>query len=202
VQKGQTLWRICTTYKVSVQDVAELNNIRNHSQIKAGDRLFIPGATKKLWVSTSAQTSGTSKKPVKPKPAPPAPVIQKNTGMFVWPLIGPVTKRFGIQGGLKYDGISIKGKPEAQVRASREGKVIFSSFLEGYGDTVIIQHDSQFVTVYANLGQILVRRDQKVTQKQVLGRLVKGPPKECLLNFQVRRNRKARNPLFYLPEAR
>jgi len=208
VQKGQTLWRICKTYQVSMQDVAELNNITDHSQIKVGDRLFIPGAVKQLPVESTvgtgaqppSQPGGTPTPAAVPEPA--APVIEKNVGMFIWPIIGPVIKRFGIQGGMKHDGIDIKGAPEANIMASRAGKVIFSNVLEGYGNTVIVQHDSNFVTVYANLGANMVARDQQVKQSQVLGRLLSSPAEKRYLHFQVRRDRQARNPLFYLPEAR
>jgi len=202
VQKGQTLWRICNTYKVSMQDVAEINNIRDHSEIKAGDQLFIPGAAKKLWVATSAKPTGSSKTSKKPVPDPPAPVIKKNTGLFIWPLIGPIINRFGIHGGLKHDGIDIKGKPGAAVKASRGGKVVFSAWLDGYGNTVIVEHPSSFVTVYANLGNITVSGSQKVKQSQVLGSLPNDASKKCYLHFQVRRYKKARNPLFHLPKAR
>jgi lipoprotein NlpD len=213
VQKGQTLWRICKTYQVSMQDVAELNNITDHSQIEVGDRLFIPGAKSVLNVPATAGAAaqppigggpspGTGTRVEPPGQEPLMPVIEKNVGMFIWPLIGPVTKRFGIHGGLKHDGIDIKGPPGAEVKASRGGKVIFSALLEGYGNTVIVQHDKSFVTVYANLGEHAVSRDQQVRQSQVLGRLPGGPPDTCYLQFQVRHDRKARNPLFYLPEAR
>jgi lipoprotein NlpD len=208
VQKGQTLWRISKTYQVSMQDVAELNNITDHSQIKVGDRLFIPGAAKQLPVESTvgtgaqppSQPGGTPTPAAVPEPA--APIIEKNVGMFIWPIIGPISKRFGIQGGMKHDGIDIKGAPEANIMASRAGKVIFSAVLEGYGNTVIVQHDSNFVTVYANLGVNMVARDQQVKQSQVLGRLLRSPAEKLYLHFQVRRDRQARNPLFYLPEAR
>jgi len=204
VKKGQTLWRICHTYKVSMQDVAELNNITDHSQIRSGDRLFIPGADRVLYVpSTASAPSGSgSRQRGGGTPEPSAPVIEKNVGMFIWPLIGPVVKRFGIHGGLKHDGIDIKGRAHADVRASRSGTVIFAAWLEGYGNTVIVQHTTSYVTVYANLGASTVRQDQQVKQAQVLGRLAAGPADACYLHFQVRRDRKARNPLFYLPKAR
>jgi murein DD-endopeptidase MepM/ murein hydrolase activator NlpD len=206
VEKGQTLWRICKTYQVNMQDVAELNNITDHGQIKAGDRLFIPGAERVLSVpSTVAPVAQTSARPGSPSPAKPepvAPVIEKNVGMFIWPIIGPVIKRFGIQGGMKHDGIDIKGPPGADVKASRSGRVIFSARLDGYGTTIIVEHDSNFVTVYANLGETLIGRDQQVRQAQVIGRLPAGPPGKSYLHFQVRRDKQARNPLFYLPEAR
>ena len=208
VQKGQTLWRISRTYQVSMQDVAELNNITDHAQIKVGDRLFIPGAEKQLPVESTVGT--VAQPPAQPGgirppaavPEPAAPIIEKNIGMFIWPIIGPISKRFGIQGGMKHDGIDIKGAPEANIVASRAGKVIFSNVLEGYGNTVIVQHDSNFVTVYANLGDNMVARDQQVKQSQVLGRLLSSPAEKRYLHFQVRRDRQARNPLFYLPAAR
>lgn len=202
VQKGQTLWRICRTYKVDMQDVAELNNITDHSQIKAGDRLFMPGADKELWVATSIKPSESSKTPAKPAPEPPAPEIKKNIGLFIWPLIGPITSRFGIHGGQKHDGIDIQGKPGDAVKASRSGKVVFSDWLDGYGNTVIIEHVDSFVTVYSKLDIITVANGQKVNQSQALGSLATASAGKCSLHFQVRRYRKARNPLFYLPEAR
>jgi len=200
VQKGQTLWRICKAYGVSMQDVAELNNITDPSQIRTGNRLFIPGADRVLDVPGTVPGPPAAAQTAEPEP--PAPVIEKNTGMFIWPLIGPVLQSFGIQGGMKHDGIDIRGPSGAEVRASRGGKVIFAALLEGYGTTVIVQHDASYVTVYANLGESMVRQDQKLTQSQVLGRIPGAPPEKCYLHFQVRRDRKAHNPLFYLPKAR
>ena len=40
VQKKESLWKICKAYGVSMQDVAELNNIKNTSQIKPGDKIL------------------------------------------------------------------------------------------------------------------------------------------------------------------
>ena len=208
VQKGQTLWRICKTYQVSMLDVAVLNKITDHSQIKVGDRLFIPGAVKQLPVESTAGTVAQppsqpgSTRPPAEAPEPAAPVIEKNVGMFIWPLIGPLSKRFGIHDGMKQDGIDIKGASEADIRASRAGKVILSAVLEGYGNIIIVQHDSNFATVYANLGEKMVAQDQQVKQSQVLGRLLRSPAEKLYLHFQVRRDSQARNPLFYLPEAR
>ena len=48
VGKGETLWRICKTYNADLQEVAELNSIKDASQIKVGDKLFIPGAKNNL----------------------------------------------------------------------------------------------------------------------------------------------------------
>src|SRR4030042_6531447 len=50
VERHQTLYRICKTYKVDIHEVASINGITDHSKIQTGQRVFIPGARKVLKV--------------------------------------------------------------------------------------------------------------------------------------------------------
>ena len=50
VEKHQTLYRICKTYLIDINEVASLNGIADHSRIFAGQKIFIPGADKVLKV--------------------------------------------------------------------------------------------------------------------------------------------------------
>jgi LysM repeat protein len=50
VEKGQTLWRISKTYNLDVYELMRVNRISDPSQIRAGQKLFIPGATAPLPV--------------------------------------------------------------------------------------------------------------------------------------------------------
>ena len=61
VKKGETLWRIAYTYKVDIQDVAEVNNIRNSAKIRLGQKIFIPGATRVLRVAPAGSKVYTKK---------------------------------------------------------------------------------------------------------------------------------------------
>jgi len=199
VRKNETLWRICKIYKVSLQEVAEINNIKNASQIKAGDKIFIPGAKKVLHVPAVSKDKkvtrrSSSKRKTKGK-------IVKHTGMFHWPVKGKVVKKFGIHKGMKHDGINIKAPRGKLVRASYSGKVVFSSNLEGYGNTIIIQHKNSYATVYANNKVNLVKKGQRISRGQKIAKVGTsgGKSKTPYLHFQIRRWNHPRNPLFYLP---
>jgi len=208
VKKNQTLWRICKTYKVSLQDVAELNNIKKTSQIKAGDKIFIPGAKRVLWVKpvTKAPTKQTTKTTVKKKKRKTSSKksyqkkIISHSGMFKWPVRGTVIKRFGIYNKTKHDGINIKAPSGTAVKASSPGKVIFSSFLEGYGNTIIIEHKNSYVTVYGNNRANLVRIGKIVKTGEKIATVGASAEKSNTphLHFQIRKYDNPRNPAFYL----
>jgi murein DD-endopeptidase MepM/ murein hydrolase activator NlpD len=210
VKKDRTLWRICRRYKVSLQDVAEINNIQKTSQIKAGDKIFIPGAKRVLWVRPVTKTPAkqTAKKTTvkkkkrrtSSKKTYPKKIIS-HSGMFKWPVNGTVIKRFGIYNKTKHDGINIKASSGTAIKAASPGKVIFSSFLEGYGNTVIIQHKNSFVTVYGNNRANLagIGRTVKTGDKIATVGTSAGKSKTPYLHFQVRKYDAPRNPAFYLP---
>lgn len=208
VKKNETLWRICHTYDVDLQDVAELNNIEKTSRIRAGDRIFIPGAKKRLWVKPvkNKTVKSVHKKPaIKNKKKRPVKKttrtkIVSNPGMFQWPVKGTVIKRFGIYNKTKHDGINIKAPAGTAVKASQSGKVVFSSFLEGYGNTIIVEHKNSYMTVYANNRTNLagIGKWVKTGERIATVGTSAGKSENPYLHFQVRRYDKPRNPAFYL----
>jgi murein DD-endopeptidase MepM/ murein hydrolase activator NlpD len=190
---------------VSLQDVAELNNIKRTSQIKAGDKIFIPGAKKVLWVrpvtkAPAKQTKTVKKRKTYSKKKYPKKIVS-HSGMFKWPVNGTVIKWFGIYNKTKHDGINIKAPYGRAIKAASSGKVIFSSFLEGYGNTVIIQHKNSYVTVYGNNKANLagIGRTVKTGDKIATVGTSAGKSKTSYLHFQVRKYDTPRNPAFYLP---
>ncbi|MBU0568086.1 peptidoglycan DD-metalloendopeptidase family protein [bacterium] len=50
VKKDQTLWRIAKTYDVALDTIITANKIKDVTNIKVGQRIFIPGATRILEV--------------------------------------------------------------------------------------------------------------------------------------------------------
>ena len=188
VQKGETLWRICKTYDVDLQEVAELNNIRDANQIRVGDGIFIPGATKVRKVKIFKKES---EKKVK---------IKQPRGKFSWPVKGKIVSRFGIRGGKKYDGIDILAPLGSLIKAADSGKVVFANKLSGYGNIVIIQHKDKYTTVYAYNKVNLVKEGSWVKRGGIIAKLGNSHNQSAspTLHFQIRRYNKARNPLFYL----
>jgi lipoprotein NlpD len=130
---------------------------------------------------------------------------QKNFNLdkkrFVWPVEGNIISRFGIQkNGMFFNGIRIKAKEGSPVVVADAGTVIFSASLKDYGETVIVKHEDNFATVYANLGQRLVKCDDQVKKGDKIALLGSAMPKGAsAVHFEIRQNNKARNPLFFLP---
>ncbi|WP_370263775.1 murein hydrolase activator EnvC [Limnobacter sp.] len=107
---------------------------------------------------------GSSKPPAREyTPPPPMP----NTGDFaklksqlVLPVQGTVAGQFGKTRakdgqGPSWKGIFIATEAGQAVRAVGAGRVVFSEWLRGFGEIVIIDHGDQFLSVYGNNSKLL-----------------------------------------------
>jgi murein DD-endopeptidase MepM/ murein hydrolase activator NlpD len=146
VKRHQTLWRICKTYEVDMDQVARINRIRDPSRIREGQKIFIPCAKKVLRVDIYIDDIG-GKKGRREDPKR----IALAKGRFVWPVRGKVTQEFGVRGTTKHDGIDISAPRGTPIRASDSGKILYSGDeISGYGNIVIIKHGQEFITIYAH----------------------------------------------------
>ena len=95
----------------------------------------------------------------------------------------------------KHQGVDIRAKEGAQVRAVYPGKVAFAEPFQGYGLLVILDHGGGYYTLYAHLGRFMVKKGDKVPKGKTIGTLgstgsLKGP----YLYFEVREGGKAVDP--------
>lgn len=207
VGKGETLWRIAYTYGVDIQDIAEINNIKEPTLIKIGQKIFIPGVSKlrKVVPYEEPTVVVSGKKKPRKKRAPPPPRYKKKVvvskGHFSWPVKGSVISKFGMREGGMHYGIDIKAPKGSSVRASGDGVVVYSdNKMRGYGNVVILKHDDDFFTVYAHNDSNLVSVGDKVKKGNVIAKVGNsGRASTYHLHFEVRQGRKTRNPLFFLP---
>ena len=71
--------------------------------------------------------------------------------------------------------------------------------VKGMGNLIIIQHDAGWMTVYAHLDSMSVRRGTKVGVGQKIGVVGKtGKVDSSQLHFEIRKGTKAYNPMEYL----
>ena len=121
--------------------------------------------------------------------------------MFIWPVRGSVTTSFGIQPNKTYNNwIKIVSPARTKVKAAASGTVIFSSQLKNYGETVIIRHKDNLATVYTHLKKRYVKTDQNIKKGETIA--IVGETDDngnAYINFEIRLQGKARNPLFFLP---
>lgn len=193
VKKGETLWRISKTYGVELQEVAEINNIKDPTDIKAGARIFIPGASKaRKVVPYKPPASGGREETGRI-------VVEK--GRFIWPVKGEVISHFGMRNGVRHGGTDIKAKEGTPVVAADSGEVVFvDSNMRGYGRIIILKHAGDFYSVYAHNKENLVSHGEKVEKGARIATVGRtGNASTAHLHFEIRQGKTVRNPLFFLP---
>lgn len=191
---GENLFRIGKTYGIDYHDLARRNGIEDPARIEVGQHVFIPGATRRLPVEIIAPISASEL-------APDVRELPTGASRFRWPMrFGTLASRFGPRNGSFHDGIDIAAPEGTPVYAARDGRVIYSDQIPGYGNIVIVEHGDGLSTVYAHNERNEVSQGDFVRQGEELSRVGRsGRTTGANLHFEVRNQNIARNPLFYLP---
>jgi lipoprotein NlpD len=195
VKPGENLFRIGKAYDVNWEELARLNRIRDARQIRVGQKIFVPGATRQLPVEIITPVEPAPTVPSRPEPQEMPP------DGFIWPVNGTINSGFGARGASFHDGIDVGAPEGTPIRAIERGEVIYSDELRGYGNLVIIRHPEGIISVYAHNEVNLVREGQTVARGEIVAKVgstgrVTGPH----LHFEIRRNNTAQDPLRYLPQ--
>lgn len=125
----------------------------------------------------------------------------KLKGRLLWPVKGEILIPYGIvthpvfQTQTTNHGVDIKAPLGTAVRATSEGRVVYKSWMRGYGNFVIISHPEGLTSLYGHLLEATVGVDQWVVGGQIIAKVGEsgtflGP---CL-HFELRRGRKSLNP--------
>lgn len=135
--------------------------------------------------------------------------VKVSSSGFIYPISGPITSNFGwrihpiFKSRIFHSGIDIGGPNGGAIKASNDGKVIYSGWYGGYGKVVILDHGvingKPITTLYGHMSAILVSNGQFVKKGQQIGKegstgYSTGP--HC--HFEVRVNGKPTNPLNYI----
>jgi septal ring factor EnvC (AmiA/AmiB activator) len=122
-------------------------------------------------------------------------------GSLPWPVRnGVVAHKFGsvLDKDLKIvttnNGIDITVPANTQVRAVSGGKVVQIAFLPTFGNIVIIRHPKSYLTVYANLGQLHVVKDELIKSQQLVGLSSKMTEGGSVVHFEIWKGRVKQNP--------
>lgn len=134
------------------------------------------------------------------------PVYYKG-GKLAWPLTerGRINSKFGsrihpvFKTRSTHTGLDIKGNKGDPVLAAADGEVLYTGWLRGYGQVVIIDHGGDLTTVYAHLSGIDTTENAKVKTGQKIGRVGStGVATGNHLHFEVRVGGNAKDPMNYL----
>jgi septal ring factor EnvC (AmiA/AmiB activator) len=138
-------------------------------------------------------------------PIPESKVFVHGHGSLPWPVHGPVLEAYGEHRHPKFgtqtfnNGIDIQAAEGTEVHSVDAGEVVFVDWIDGYGQTVMIQHGSGFVTLYAHCSSVLVANGQHVAAGQAIAHVGDtGSLNGAELHFEVRKGRTAQDPMDWL----
>lgn len=221
VSSGETGIAIARAYGVPWNQIVELNDLQAPYILRVGQRLQLP-------TDTSVNAITREKSPeewaanfdldiddIVTGGSPAVPTKTANTSLsdavtspgnfdsqFIYPLRGRTLSRFGSKGGgIVNDGINIAGAQGAPIGAAADGVVVYSgNEIEVFGGLILVDHGEGWVTAYGHVGQINVKRGQKVKAGQNIGQVGQtGYVDRPQLHFEIRKDRKPIDPLTKLP---
>jgi murein DD-endopeptidase MepM/ murein hydrolase activator NlpD len=133
------------------------------------------------------------------------PALSYKGGKFAWPLRGKINSPYGtrihpvFKTKATHTGIDIDGNRGDAVRSAADGEVLYTGWLRGYGQVVIVDHGSDLTTVYAHLSGIDTVENAKVKTGDKIGRVgATGVATGNHLHFEVRVNGNTTDPMKYL----
>lgn len=134
--------------------------------------------------------------------------FRQNKGKLLFPVAGrySIVSNFGTNthpglSSVKVNnsGIDIEVPKGSSARAVFNGTVSSIFRLEGYHNIVIVRH-GEYLTVYAGIDALNVKKGDKVSTNQPLGQIFSDPDDggRTVLHFEIRREKEKLNPLEWI----
>lgn len=159
--------------------------------------------------------SAKKKTQKKPKNKPSSEVVAKNQqtpdnryagkkfaslkGKLKLPVKGEVTNRFGRKrqdGGISWKGLFIRAKEGASVKSVAGGQVVFAEWMRGFGNLIIVDHGSGYMSLYGNNQTILKNVGEDVNGGDVIAAVGNtGGNKSNGLYYELRKKSVPFDPL-------
>lgn len=174
VKAGETVYSIAWRYGLDYHDLAVSNHLDSSYHLQAGQliRLKKPTPAVRGAMITASAADGNT---------------------WVRPARGALLKTYSTM----HKGINIAGKLGDPVYAAANGRVVYAgNGLRGYGNLLIIKHNSRYLSAYAHNSQLVVKTGDKVKAGQLIAKMGQSDSSRVMLHFEVRENGKPVNPVF------
>ncbi len=223
VARGETAYSIARYYNVSPRALTDWNGLPADLSVREGQFLMIPVAETTRTAAAPGSTAPVTTAPgqgsptptppsaAKPLPAetpPPAAAAVKtppaadmganrtaatNTARMQMPVSGPIIRPYVKK---KNDGIDISAKPGTVVKAAAAGTVAAITKDTEQVPILVIRHDNNLLTVYANIDAITVAKGARVGRGDAIAKVRAGDP--GFLHFEVREGFESVDPMPFL----
>lgn len=223
VTRGETAYTIARLYQIPVKSLADWNGLDSDLSVREGQFLIIPlkdqasvppfapaepevttapgqGSTTPVPPSASAPLPAEDVKPVAETRAEPKPTVKveeptrASQAAMGYPVTGKIIRAYS-KG--KNDGIDISAAPGSAVKAAEAGTIAAITADSNKIPIIVIRHDQNLLSVYANVDGIKVKKGDRVNRGQTIAQL-RGAAEEAYVHFEVRDGFDSVDPLPYL----
>ena len=119
-------------------------------------------------------------------------------GKLRLPIRGELASRFGTpreDGGTTWKGLFIKAPQGEEVKSVAPGRVVFADWMRGFGNLLIVDHGSEYLTIYGNNETLFKQAGETVGSGDTIARVGNsGGNPETGLYFEVRHQGKPFDP--------
>lgn len=215
VERGETAYSVARLYNVPVGTIAEWNGLSGDLSVREGQVLLIPQvgtSAPPFAVTTSAPGEGSAT-PTPPSASQPLPdatstaaaaapatpdigeaSVAATSAPLILPVAGSIIRAYAPG---RNEGIDIGAPAGTDVKAAAAGTVAAVTHDTNGVAIVVIKHANNLLTVYTNLDNLAVAKDDRVSQGQVIAKVRTGSP--SFLHFEVREGLNSVDPARYLP---
>lgn len=131
------------------------------------------------------------------KPEPVKPLVAADID-WGWPTSNKATAPFSDSSN---KGIDFNGAVGEPVLAAASGKVtLVTNSLRGYGNLIVVKHNTTYLSVYAHNSKMLVSEGQTVSKGQKIAEIGSTDSDHPNLHFEIRREGKPVDPAKFLPQ--
>jgi len=125
--------------------------------------------------------------------------FKKLKGKLKLPVTGKIVHKFNSKRkdtGVAWKGLFIKAKEGRDVYAVASGKIVFSDWIKGFGNIIIIDHGKGYMSLYGNNSSLLKESNDIVKGGSVIAIVGNsGGNSTNGLYYELRKNSKPFNPL-------
>ena len=177
-------------------------------EVVAREKRAAATTTVKKTITTTTPTSTNTSTPVVKNNVPTltaeeanfAANFESNKGKLPWPVEkGTIVAKFGTYSHpevssvmISNNGVNILTEKNAQILSVFGGVV--SRILDFDGSKMVFIRHGNYITVYNNLANVSVKQDDKITAKQIIGRI----DSKSELHFEIWKDRTFLNPSLWL----
>jgi septal ring factor EnvC (AmiA/AmiB activator) len=120
-------------------------------------------------------------------------------GKLRLPVRGDVTNRFGANradSGISWKGLFIRANEGSEVRSVASGRVVFSDWLRGFGNLIIVDHGNGYMSLYGNNQAVLKQAGDNVRGGDAIAYVGNSGGNETNgLYYELRRQSRPFDPL-------